>query len=246
MKKLLKTSDHILIGGHRGCECELPENSIAAMERGIHDGADYLEIDVQLTSDNVPVIYHDVRLEDKTPLTGYVHEFTEAKLRDVIPGFCTLREAMKWGKQANAWFGLELKGVPVDTQLINMKLVELLSHVVREEGMTDRVFVFGLDFQVLQHLRKFDSEIPIGLIIANVPQDPVALMKEMDACIYLGYIWQMTPKIINDLHDAGFYVDGAILRDKKWQLRARQMGVDMFETDFPVDDAKTVTPRIIR
>ncbi|MDO5138949.1 MAG: glycerophosphodiester phosphodiesterase [Oscillospiraceae bacterium] len=246
MKKLLQTSDHILIGGHRGCECELPENSIAAMERGIHDGADYLEIDVQLTSDNVPVIYHDVRLEDKTPLIGYVHEFTEAELRDVIPGFCTLREAMKWGKQANAWFGLELKGVPVDTQLINMKLVELLSHVVREEGMTDRVFVFGLDFQVLQHLRKFDSEISIGLIIANVPQDPVALMKEMDACIYLGYIWQMTPKIINDLHDAGFYVDGAILRDKKWQLRARQMGVDMFETDFPVDDAKTVTPRIIR
>ena len=243
MKKLLQTADHILIGGHRGCECELPENSIAAMERGIHDGADYLEIDVQLTKDDVPVIYHDVRLEDKTPLTGYVHECTEAELRAVVPGFCTLREAMKWGKQADAWFGLELKGVPVDTQLVNMRLVELLSQVVREEGMTDHVFVFGLDFQVLRHLREVDPVIPIGLIIANVPQNPVALMKEMDACIYLGYIWQMTPNIIKDLHEAGFYVDGAILREKKWQLRAREMGVDMFETDFPIEDAKTVTPR---
>ena len=53
----------------------------------------------------------------------------------------------------------------------------------------------------------------------------------------------MTLKIIHDLHEAGFYVDGAILRDKKWQVRARELGVDMFETDFPIEDAKTVTPR---
>ncbi|MBR2999643.1 MAG: glycerophosphodiester phosphodiesterase [Oscillospiraceae bacterium] len=244
MKKLLQTSDHLLIGGHRGCECELPENSIAAMERGIHDGADYLEIDVQLTRDGVPVIYHDVRLEDKTSLTGYVHEFTESELREVVPGFCTLREAMRWGKQANAWFGLELKGVPLDTQPYNLRLVELISSVLREEGMTDHVFVFGLDYQVLRHLREVDPDVPIGLIIADVPQDPVALMKEMDACIYLAYIWQMTPQIIHDLHAAGYYVDGAILRDKKWQARARELGVDMFETDYPVDDAKTVTKRI--
>ena len=93
MNNLLRKADHILIGGHRGCECELPENSIAAMERGIRDGADYLEIDVQLTSDGVPVIYHDTRLEYKTDLTGYVHEHTEAELRAAVPGFCTLRGA---------------------------------------------------------------------------------------------------------------------------------------------------------
>ncbi len=110
--------------------------------------------------------------------------------------------------------------------------------------MTDHVFVFGLDYQVLRHLREVDPDVPIGLIIADVPQDPVALMKEMDACIYLAYIWQMTPQIIHDLHAAGYYVDGAILRDKKWQARARELGVDMFETDYPVDDAKTVTKRI--
>ena len=243
MKKLLESTPHILVGGHRGCECELPENSIAAMERGIHDGADYLEIDVQLSKDEVPVIYHDVRLEEKTPLTGYVHEYTEAELRAHIPGFCTLREAMQWGKKANAWFGLELKGVPLDTQEKNLRMVDLLSQVVREEGMTDHVFAFGIDYQVLKHLRAVDSEIPIGLIVAGVPQDPVALMKEMDAIIYLAYIWQMTPEIIRQLHDAGYYVDGAILRDKKWQVRARELGVDMFETDFPIEDAKTITPR---
>ncbi len=244
MKKLLQKTDHILIGGHRGCECELPENSIAAMERGIKDGADYLEIDVQLTSDGVPVIYHDTLLEHKTALAGYVHEHTEAELRATVPGFCTLREAMRWGKQADAWFGLELKGVPLDTQPYNLRLVELLSQVVREEGMTDHVFAFGLDYQVLRHLREVDPDIPIGLIIADVPQDPVGLMREMDAIIYLAYIWQMTPQIIRELHDAGYYVDGAILREKKWQKRARELGVDMFETDFPADDAKTVTPRI--
>ena len=89
-----------------------------------------------------------------------------------------------------------------------------------------------------------DPDFPIGLIIADVPEDPVGLMKEMDAIIYLAYIWQMTPQIIRDLHNAGYYVDGAILREKKWQKRARELGVDMFETDFPSEDARTVTPRI--
>ena len=243
MKQLLETSRHILVGGHRGCECAFPENSLDAMAQGMRDGADYLEIDVQLTKDGVPVIYHDVRLEQKTSLTGYVHEHTEAEMRAEVPGFCTLREAMRWGKENGAWFGLELKGVPVDTQPYNLRLVELLSGIVREEGMTDRVFVFSLDYQVLKHLRAVDPDIPIGLIVANVPRDPVALMREMDAIIYLCYIWQMTPKIIRDLHEAGFYVDGAILREKKWQTRARELGVDMFETDFPSEDAKTVTPR---
>ena len=244
MKELLKRADHILIGGHRGCECEHPENSIAAMEKGMRDGADYFEIDVQLTADDIPVIYHDVRLEQKTELCGYVHEYTEAQLRAVVPGFMTLAEAMRWGKEKGAYFGLELKGVPLDTQKYNLRCVERISEVLREEGMTQNVFVFAIDYMLLKHLREVDKEVPIGLIVADVPHDPVGLMKEMDAIIYLGYIWQMTPEIIKDLKDAGYYVDGAILHEEKWRIRARELGVDMFERDFPERDCRIVTPRV--
>ena len=233
MKKLLQNADHILIGGHRGCQCEYPENSIAAMQEGIRRGADYLEIDIQLSKDNVPVVVHDVRMEKQTKLTGYVHEFTYEELKGVIPGLCTFREAMDWGKQNNVYFGLELKTTPWDMQAYNMHLVELMAEIIHETEMRENVFVFGQDFQVLKHIKQVSPDIYIGLIVPFVPADPVALMKEMDAIIYLSYIYNMTPKIVADLQKAGYYVDGAILREEKWERAAISAKVNLFESDNP-------------
>lgn len=233
MKDLLQNAYHLLIGGHRGCACEYPENSIAAMQEGIRRGADYLEIDIQLTKDCVPVVYHDTRLELRTKLHGYVHEFTYEEMQQAVPSLCTLHEAMAWGRKAGAWFGLELKTVPLDMQKQNIALVERIADELHSSGMTARVFVFGQDYQVLRHLKIYADDVPIGLIVPFVPLDPVALMKEMDAVIYLSYIYNMTPEIITDLQKNGFYVSGAILRDEKWVARARELGVNMFESDNP-------------
>lgn len=229
----LESVKHILIGGHRGCACEYPENSIAAMEEGLRKKVDYLEIDVQLTKDGVPVIFHDTRLEEKTPLKGYVHDVTFAQMKIGVEGLCTLEEAMLWGKERNAWFGLELKTVPFAMQKQNLMLIKKISVILKKTNMTERVFVFGLDYQVLKELHRIDPIVPIGLIVPYVPADPVALMREMDAVIYLSYIFNMTPEMIRQLHDVGYYISGAILKDEYWVEQAIKWGVDMFESDYP-------------
>lgn len=38
---------------------------------------------------------------------------------------------------------------------------------------------------------------------------------------------------MTELHEAGYYVDGAILKEERWINIAREIGVDMYETDFP-------------
>ncbi|MCV9993366.1 glycerophosphodiester phosphodiesterase family protein [Paeniglutamicibacter sp. ZC-3] len=48
----------ILIG-HRGAAGVAPENTLAAVKAGSQSGADFVEIDVQLSSDGVPFIFHD-------------------------------------------------------------------------------------------------------------------------------------------------------------------------------------------
>ncbi len=233
MRKLLEKADHVLIGGHRGCSCQYPENSIKAMEEGIKRGADYLEIDIQLTKDKVPAVIHDVRMEKQTRLTGYVHDFTYEQLKESIPGLCTMEEAMEWGRIHQVYFGLELKTVPWDMQKDNLELTERMADILERKQMKENVFVFGPDFQVLKHLKQKDPDIQLGLIVPFVPEDPVGLMKQMDALIYLSYIYNMTPQIVRDLQDAGYYVDGAILKEKKWVEAAVRAGVDMFELDYP-------------
>ncbi|MFF5792476.1 glycerophosphodiester phosphodiesterase family protein [Paeniglutamicibacter sp. NPDC012692] len=48
----------ILIG-HRGAAGVAPENTLAAFKAGSQSGADFVELDVQLSSDGVPFIFHD-------------------------------------------------------------------------------------------------------------------------------------------------------------------------------------------
>lgn len=235
MRKLLEQQPRRpMIGGHRGCVCDAPENSIEAMREGMRRGADYLEIDIQLTADGVPVVFHDVRLEQRhAPLHGYIHEMPLTLLRQSIPGLCTLREALDWGRQENVYFALELKTIPLDMQPHTLRLVELVAAMLRETHMLEQVFVFGQDYQTISHLHRTDPSVPLGLIVPFVPEDPVALMERMHALVYLSYVYNMTPEIVRSLQENGFYVSGAILREEKWVRRAQELGVNMFESDDP-------------
>lgn len=236
MEAFIRNRKKILVGGHRGCVCRYFENTIPAMEQGLADGADYLETDIQITGDGQIIVYHDTELGKKSSLQGYVHDYTLAELRAALPALNTLPEVFAWAKQKKAYLMLELKSVPLDMQEKCFLLVEVLADLVREYEIHDQVLVFGADYMVLRHLKKTEPSVPIGLIVPFVPADPVALMKEMDAVLYLSYVYNMTESMITDLHRAGYLVDGAILREERWIKRARELGVDMYESDSPCYD----------
>jgi glycerophosphoryl diester phosphodiesterase len=65
---------------HRGASAHAPENTLAAFEHALGLGVIEVELDVQLSRDAVPVLFHDRRLETKTPLRGRVRDFTAAEL----------------------------------------------------------------------------------------------------------------------------------------------------------------------
>ncbi|MCX6924127.1 MAG: glycerophosphodiester phosphodiesterase family protein, partial [Verrucomicrobia bacterium] len=49
----------ISIHSHRGVRTKAPENTLTAARDAVAAGADYLEIDVQLSKDDVLVVVHD-------------------------------------------------------------------------------------------------------------------------------------------------------------------------------------------
>ena len=55
----LKTEGNTMIIAHRGASADAPENTLAAMELAITDGADWVEIDVQETREGEVVVIHD-------------------------------------------------------------------------------------------------------------------------------------------------------------------------------------------
>ncbi len=59
------SNEDFLIFAHRGASQVFPENSLLAMENALGT-ADYLEMDLQMTKDNVLVVFHDKYLNNVT------------------------------------------------------------------------------------------------------------------------------------------------------------------------------------
>jgi glycerophosphoryl diester phosphodiesterase len=71
------------IVAHRGVSIEAPENTVASFQRALDLGADAVELDVRLTADHVPVVYHYFYLEETSSTEGAIFDFTWDKLRKV-------------------------------------------------------------------------------------------------------------------------------------------------------------------
>lgn len=62
------------IVAHRGYAQHFPENTLAALEAAVKVGARYVEFDVQLTADGVPVLLHDADLERTSDQPGRIFD----------------------------------------------------------------------------------------------------------------------------------------------------------------------------
>jgi len=76
-----------LVYAHRGGAALAPENTLAAFDRGMAEGAGGLEFDVRLSRDGVPVVHHDPRLERTTNGHGPVSALTADELARVDAGY---------------------------------------------------------------------------------------------------------------------------------------------------------------
>jgi glycerophosphoryl diester phosphodiesterase len=71
---------------HRGASGYAPENTLAAFELAVGQGADAFELDVRLTRDGAAVVIHDETLDRTTDLGGPVRARTLAELRQADGG----------------------------------------------------------------------------------------------------------------------------------------------------------------
>lgn len=66
---------------HRGFPLHYPENTLIGIEAAIRTGARYVEVDVQLSADKVPVLFHDRTLDRLCRAQGMIHRYTREELK---------------------------------------------------------------------------------------------------------------------------------------------------------------------
>nr|WP_320116061.1 glycerophosphodiester phosphodiesterase family protein [uncultured Desulfuromonas sp.] len=68
---------------HRGYRCNYPENTLLAHQMAVDAGALFVETDIQMTGDGIPVLYHDIDMLRLSGLQQRLDEFTAEQLKQV-------------------------------------------------------------------------------------------------------------------------------------------------------------------
>ena len=72
--------------GHRGAAGHAPENTLAAIQKGIALGVDFVEIDVRRTADGVLVALHDETVDRTTNGNGRVDHLSLPDVKKLRAG----------------------------------------------------------------------------------------------------------------------------------------------------------------
>jgi glycerophosphoryl diester phosphodiesterase len=75
-----------LVIAHRGASAYAPENTLAAFDLAVDQGADFIEFDVHLSADDQPVIIHDDTLDRTTDGRGPVRNLSLRALKRLDAG----------------------------------------------------------------------------------------------------------------------------------------------------------------
>lgn len=91
---LWRRAGGFLVGGHRGASARFPENTLAAVTGAFAIGADFVETDLRLTRDGIPVAAHDADFLRLAGNASPVAELDLASARQLVPGLMTIAEAI--------------------------------------------------------------------------------------------------------------------------------------------------------
>jgi glycerophosphoryl diester phosphodiesterase len=78
---LPKSKNKIVVIAHRGDHTIAPENSLLAIENAIHDGADFVELDIRTTKDGQLILMHDATVDRMTNGHGKINELSFDSIR---------------------------------------------------------------------------------------------------------------------------------------------------------------------
>lgn len=150
---------------HRGLWGEgIPENSLAAFRRAAENGF-AIELDVQLSADNVVMVFHDYTLTRMCGVDFKVAELSAAQLGSLTLGesnehIPTFRQVLQ-AVGGRVPLLIELKGESTDTSLVPRVLAEL----ARYEG---KWCIESFNPILLGALKRMDNSVVRGLLSTDL------------------------------------------------------------------------------
>lgn len=222
-----------LILAHRGASACAPENTLAAFDLAVQQGAPAVELDAKLTSDGEIIVIHDLTLDRTTNGSGRVQDFSLSALQKL---------------DAGSWFGNPFAGERIPTlgqvfELLKGKVyinVELTNYgdpgdglvsrvidLIKECGIQDQILFSSFLIKNISTARRLMPDVPCGLLAPRRLAWPV-----FAAGLFVHHesfnpdVRDITPTLLAAVHRRGKAVFTYTVLDPADMRRLIHMGVD--------------------
>lgn len=157
---------------HRGYSGKYPENTMLSFQKAVEAGCDEIELDVQLTKDDVLVIIHDETIDRVSDGTGAIKDFTFQELRkfnvkgeygdkfgfNPIPSF---EEYLEWVKDQPVTTNIELKTGKYYYKELEEKVIAML----KKYGLLHKVMFSSFNHLSLIKCKELAPEVECGALL---------------------------------------------------------------------------------
>ena len=230
---------------HRGASTDTPENTMAAFQKAIDDMADYIELDVQLTSDGEVIVMHDSNAYRTTGVDENIANMTYREVRRLDAGSWysdeykgekvpSLREVLEF-TQGKIKLNIELK--PSDNgETLAKKTVAL----IEKYNMAEDCVITSFSSSALLAVKSCNENIKVGYILSAAYGDYYE-MKNID--FFSVNAAFLSKRTIDAIHNSGKQVYAWTVNNKDSIKNLTNKGVDGVITDNPVLARETIYSR---
>jgi glycerophosphoryl diester phosphodiesterase len=226
------------VGGHRGASAAAPENTYAAFDAAIAEGAAFTETDVRLSSDGQLVLVHDPTLDRTTDGRGPVASLTLSELQALDagswfgPAFAgervpVLTDFLGW-LEGRAPFGAALE---IKAAGIGARVAELAWASTTRVNLA--IYAFGDD--EIRAAKAARPDIPCVLLL-HMTDDPDAVIGRIEASGADGadvpWQWQ-SDGLVDRMRERGLLIGGGSDEGGTTARELLHLGVDIIDTDTP-------------
>ncbi|MCX6625018.1 MAG: glycerophosphodiester phosphodiesterase family protein [Acidobacteria bacterium] len=264
MRRSLLASPRIEVHGHRGARWLFPEHSIPGFEHAIRAGADFIELDVVVTADDVPIAWHDAILTRRKcagpERRAVVRELTLAQLKEYtfggklnrrfseqcsMPGLriSTLDEVLRLAPLGKFQFNIEIKSFPGRRRLAPppKEHAQLVVDAIRSRKLQGRVRVQSFDRKALAAVREIAPELPVAVLHTGMPRRFSTIAHRSETDIVGPYFRLVTRRRVAEAHAAGVRVIPWTPNHPSHWRRLVHAGVDGIITDNPAGLIEAMT-----
>ncbi|MBO7748420.1 glycerophosphodiester phosphodiesterase [Paenibacillus sp. MWE-103] len=237
---------------HRGASGLAPENTMAAFRAAMaFPFVQWIELDVQLSKDGIPVVIHDDSLRRTAKKPGRVSDYTAEELGRM---------------DAGGWFGKPFagEGIPTLERVLDATVgrcrlnIELKTYGGRYPGMekkvVDLLYAKGLehdavitsfDRNALVKVRELSKDVRTGLIIDALPWTLVEELKRLGASfLSIGYT-RVSETLLADMRKANLAVMAWTVNDAPMIKRLAGLSSTlMICTNYPDRYAEVMNAKV--